>query len=206
MTPVRTVHAWCASIFLASCGGAGAQGAQAESSTAAPATETSTSSNTREAPVSAASSLPCIAGPAPQGSPAARLDWMIGTWVSRDEDGTETTERWCMGEGGVLLGESHTRAGDRVVESEQLRVEARGDALVYVASPSTQSTTEFTGDAECGSDVVMGNCDRSCEATFANPQHDFPTEIVYASCAESGAMVATIRGGDRRASWTFHAQ
>jgi hypothetical protein len=199
MTPVRTVHAWCASIILASCGGAGAQGAQAESSTAPPSPETST-------PASTASSLPCIAGPAPQGSPAARLDWMIGTWVSSDDEDSETTERWCIGEGGVLLGESHTRAGDRVVESEQLRIEARGDALLYVASPSTQAATEFTGDARCGSDVVMGNCDRSCEATFANPQHDFPTEIVYASCVQSRVMVATIRGGDRRASWTFHAR
>lgn len=157
----------------------------------------------REAPpVAEPAALPCV-DRAPAGSPAEQLDWMIGEWVS-EEDGAVTTERWCAGEGGALVGDNHTRAGDRVVHSETLRVEARGDALVYVASPVHQATTEFIGHARCGSDELEGNCARSCEATFRNPEHDFPTEIVYGSCVGSGTLVATIRGGERRASWTFH--
>lgn len=151
----------------------------------------------------ARAALACVDGAAPAGSPAARLDWLIGTWIASDDD-TETTERWCMGEGGALVGESRARQGDRELESEAMRIEARGDALVYVASPSGQARTEFTGDVHCGSDVLAGNCDRSCEASFANPTHDFPTELVYGSCVGSGFLVATIRGGERRASWTFH--
>lgn len=145
--------------------------------------------------------LACVHG-APEGSPAATLDWMIGTWVSEDE-GRVTAERWCVGEGGALLGDSRTVADGRVVHTETLRIEGRGESLVYVASPSGQATTEFVGAARCGSDVLTGNCARSCEATFENPAHDFPTSITYARCVQNEHLVATIRGGDRRASWTF---
>ncbi len=151
-----------------------------------------------------AAELACVEGDPPAGSPAERLAWMIGTWVS-EEDGAITTERWCAGEGGVLVGGNATRAGGEVVHSEELRVEAQGDRLVYVASPSGQATTEFTGDARCGSDVPEGNCARSCEAVFANPEHDFPNEITYGRCLQNELLVATIRGGERRASWTFRA-
>jgi hypothetical protein len=133
------------------------------------------------------------------GAPTATLEWMIGTWVA-DTGGSTTRERWCPGAGGVLVGESETLADGAVVHRETLRIEAREGALVYVASPSGQATTEFVGDARCSSE---GPCERSCEVTFENPQHDFPTEIAYASCVSSGEMVATIRGGDRSASWTF---
>lgn len=146
----------------------------------------------------------CVEGAPPAGSAAARLEWMIGSWSSTDEDGAQTVERWCAGEGGALIGENRTVAGGRVVHSEALRVEARGDALVYVASPSGQATTEFTGSARCGSD--RGNCAETCEAVFANPEHDFPNEITYGRCRQNELLVATIRGGERRASWTFERQ
>jgi hypothetical protein len=147
----------------------------------------------------------CVAVTAPAGSPADRLGWMIGTWVS-DEGERRTTERWCVGADGILLGENRTMAGGREVHSETLRVEARGAELVYVASPIRQATTEFRGAARCrdgGADRAHQNCSRSCEATFVNPTHDFPSEITYGRCLQSEDLVATIRGGDRRASWTF---
>ncbi|MCZ7681905.1 MAG: DUF6265 family protein [Sandaracinaceae bacterium] len=69
-----------------------------------------------------AAELACVEGDPPAGSPAERLSWMIGTWES-EEDGAITTERWCPGEGGVLVGDNATRAGGEVVHSEALRVE-----------------------------------------------------------------------------------
>lgn len=139
----------------------------------------------------------------PPGSPAERLEWMVGTWVS-EEEGAVTTERWCRGEGGALVGDSTTRADGEVVHSEVLRIEGRGGRLVYIASPSGQATTEFTGDARCGSD--QGNCSRSCEAVFENPEHDFPNTLTYGRCVQNDLLVATIAGGERRASWTFRPQ
>lgn len=142
----------------------------------------------------------CVEGALPPGSAAARLDWMIGTWVSAG-DGAQTIERWCAGPRGVLVGENRTLSGGRVVHSETLRIEARGARLVYVASPSGQPTTEFAGEARCGS--LTGNCSETCEAVFSNPEHDFPNEITYGRCMQNELLVATIRGGERRASWTF---
>jgi hypothetical protein len=150
------------------------------------------------------STAACVDGTPPPGSAAARLDWMIGAWSSTGEDGADTIERWCLGRDGALVGENRTNAGGRVVHSETLRIEARGESLVYVASPIGQATTEFTGSAQCGGD--RGNCAETCEAVFSNPAHDFPSEIIYGRCLQNELLVATIRGGERRASWTFERQ
>lgn len=151
----------------------------------------------------------CTEGAPRAGSAASQLEWMIGTWSSTGEDGAETVERWCAGEDGSLIGENRTIAGAQVVHSETLRVEARGDVLVYVASPSGQATTEFTGGARCGGELDSSgasNCAETCEALFTNPEHDFPNEITYGRCTQNELLVATIRGGERRASWTFERQ
>jgi hypothetical protein len=146
-------------------------------------------------------SLACAGGEPPQGSAAARLGWMIGEWVS-EEDETQTIERWCAAADGALVGDSRTSEAGREVHTEVLRIEARGDSLVYIASPVRQAITEFAGAASCGSDT-LGNCSESCEAAFSNPAHDFPTDITYGRCMQTELLVATIRGGERRASWTF---
>lgn len=145
----------------------------------------------------------CVEGAPPEGSAAARLSWMSGTWVS-EEGGTRTVERWCAGEGGALVGDNHTSVHGRVVHTERLRIEARGNALVYIASPSGQVTTEFTGDVTCGTEAGR-NCSRTCEAVFRNAAHDFPNEITYGRCLQNEFLVATIHGksGERRASWEF---
>jgi hypothetical protein len=140
----------------------------------------------------------------PPGSPAEQLHWLVGTWVATD-DGTTTTERWCATEDGSLAGDNRTvDASGREVHSERIRISARGDDLVYTASPSGQATTEFTGRTRCGSDT-MGNCETTCEAVFENPAHDFPKTITYGRCLQNEFLVATIAGTDeqRRASWTF---
>ena len=130
---------------------------------------------------------------------------MIGTWQA-DDDGSTTTERWCAGPDGSLAGDNRTLdASGTEVHSEELRIGARGDDLVYTASPSGQATTEFVGRARCGSDR-MGNCETTCEVVFENRAHDFPKTITYARCLQNEFLVATIAGddGQRRASWTFH--
>lgn len=192
------------SILAAACGGAPAR----EPTT--PEEESASAEETASPPAT----LPCVEGEPPPDSPAARLDWMIGTWVT-DTVGVSTTERWCAGEGGMLVGDNVTRdareavlshSESTITHSEVLRIEARGGRLVYIASPSGQATTEFTGDARCGSDVIEGNCSRSCEAVFENPEHDFPNTITYGRCMQNDLLVATIAGGERRASWTFHRE
>ena len=75
--------------------------------------------------------------------PLAGLGWLQGSWGARE--GTRcTTEWWQSPRGTVMMGWSTTVDGDRTVEWEHLRIEAREDgSMVYVATPSGQATTEF---------------------------------------------------------------
>jgi hypothetical protein len=105
----------------------------------------------------------------PGAAPLSRLQWLAGTF--RTPDGEVTTEEmWTEPGGGTMFGVSRSFSGDRLVAYEWLHIEARGDAVVYIAHPSGRMPgTEFTlrtGDPE-------GTC------VFENPDHDFPTRVVY---------------------------
>ena len=84
--------------------------------------------------------------------------------------------------GGAMLGASRTVVAGAMREYEHLLLSARGDTLVYTASPSGQARTEF----------------RSTQLTpellrFENPQHDFPQVIQYRR-AGADSVVARIEG------------
>ena len=77
-------------------------------------------------------------------------------------------EMWMPPAGGSMLGASRTTIAGTVRETEWLRLEARGDTLLYIAVPSGQHETTF----------------RSVEVTaegftVEDPTHDFPRTIVY---------------------------
>jgi len=65
-----------------------------------------------------------------------------------------------------------------------LRQEPNGDIL-YIASPSKQTQTAFKLTSL-----------RNGQAVFENPQHDFPTKIVYGLQAD-GSLLAAIEGPGR---------
>ena len=68
--------------------------------------------------------------------------WLAGCWELRAGDRI-THEQWMAPLGGAMLGMSRTVVGDRVRESEHLRIELRGDRLTYVAKPSDQAEAAF---------------------------------------------------------------
>lgn len=159
------------------------------------------------APVaSAPPRLACVDEAAPDGSAASALHWIIGDWASRG-DGAETVERWCVGEGGVLMGDHRTTEDGREVHSEAMRIEPRGDTLVYVVSSSHEGTIELAGTVSCANDT-LDNCTESCEAVFSNPEHD-PAWITYRQCLQADVLHKRIvgneahRNGHRHAMWTF---
>lgn len=120
------------------------------------------------------------------------LAWMAGVWVAEDA-GTRTIELWLPPDGATLIGLSRTVAEGRTVHDEALRIEAReGGAVVYVASPAGQATTELRL-------VERG----AARAVFENPAHDYPQRIVYERSGDR--LVARIErmDGSRPSSWTF---
>ena len=107
--------------------------------------------------------------------PLEKLQWLAGSW-KLENNGKLIEEQWMRPAGGMMVGMSRTVVGGKTVSFEFLRIEERGDTLVYIAQPEGHPGTEF----------------RLAEATesewvFANPQHDFPKRIRYRRNADGSA-------------------
>jgi hypothetical protein len=123
-----------------------------------------------------------LAPPSPPAEPLAALSWMVGGWAS-DDNGAVTEEHWLAPRGGTMLGVHRDVKGGRTVGFEFLRIEARPEGLVYLASPGGKPATPFLAK-EVGADRVV----------FENQAHDFPQRIVY--WRTPGALHARIEGMD----------
>ena len=111
----------------------------------------------------------------------ADVQWIVGCWERTTRTG-KGVELWSVPQGGVMMGVSYAVTDTSIRESEQLRIWASGDTLVYEAHPSSQARTLFKTTAR-----VSG------EVTFENPQHDFPQRIIYRR-AGTDSLVARIEG------------
>jgi Domain of unknown function (DUF6265) len=122
----------------------------------------------------------------------ADLVWMSGDWQTDPTDRAVSEEHWTRPAGGSMIGMSRTLVGDRTASFEFLRIEARGDAIYYVASPKGRCpATDFKLTRLSGS-----------EAVFENPEHDFPKRIIYRRNSEGG-LSASVDGGEGTKSEKF---
>lgn len=128
--------------------------------------------------------------PAPAKAAIGDLAWLAGAWVgTRGEAGTTSIEeRWTPPLGGAMLAVSRTvsRAKDRMVAFEFLRLVERDGGLVYIAQPGGRPPTEF----------VLTELGKT-RAVFENPRHDSPQRIVYELSAEGrlSASIGYTKGG-----------
>lgn len=111
---------------------------------------------------------------------AGSLGWLSGCWAARLGPAL-FEEQWMAPRAGLVLGMSRTTRGDTVVGYEFLRLEARGDSVIFTAAPSGQAQTIFRGRA---GDV---------ELRVENPDHDFPRSISYRAVG-SDSMLARLEG------------
>jgi hypothetical protein len=98
----------------------------------------------------------------------SNLSWISGAWTMSGKNGSLIEEYWTTPRAGMMLGMSRTVKGEKTIEFEFLRIEQRGDTLVYIAQPQGRPPTEFTASS-------MGND----EIVFSNLAHDFPKRIRY---------------------------
>ena len=134
-----------------------------------------------------------VTPPAAQHPALSDLAWLAG---SRRTTGTTgfAEERWTEPASNMMLGLSRTLRGDRVVEFEFLRIEARSDGIYYVAQPGGKPPTLFKLTSWNGT-----------EAIFSNPEHDFPKRVIYRKL-DGGAVLARIDGGagdPKGQEWVF---
>jgi hypothetical protein len=110
------------------------------------------------------------------------LAWICGDWETAPGS-RQIEEHWTKIAGGSMIGMSRTVAGDKTVFYKYLRIETRGADIYYVAHPKARNPgTEFKL-------VRLG----AQEATFENPDHDFPKRIIYRKNADGG-LTARIEG------------
>ena len=123
---------------------------------------------------------------APAAKPTLQdFTWLAGHWRIEQADRL-VDEHWMAPSGGLMMGMARFVQAGKVLEYEftLLRQEANGD-IVYIASPSKQAETAFKLTSL-----------RNGQAVFENPQHDFPTKIVYGLQAD-GSLLAAIEGPGR---------
>ncbi|HLU38274.1 MAG TPA: DUF6265 family protein [Planctomycetota bacterium] len=113
--------------------------------------------------------------------------FLAGSWVHEDGDGRQE-EHWTAPNGGMMLGMARTVRAGKAVGFEHLRIERKGDEVVYHASPQGREPTPFT---------LQAAESRPGRVVFANPDNDFPKRITY-WLDEEGKLHARIDGGDER--------
>jgi hypothetical protein len=112
------------------------------------------------------------------------LAWLAGGWQFNAGPRC-VEEHWTQPSANVLVGTSRTVEGGRTVGFEFLRIEARGDAIYYVAQPGGRPPVDFKLASENAAELVV-----------LNPGHaDHLKRIVYMRQGESGLTVR-IEGED----------
>ena len=121
--------------------------------------------------------------------PLAALAWIGGTWEGQTGN-IQMEETWTRPAGGLILGVHRDLFPGGRSFFEFLRIEQRGDDIVYIAMPRGENATEFRMTELKDKRVV-----------FENPEHDFPQKIVYTIDGETlSATVEGVANGERRSS------
>ena len=112
------------------------------------------------------------------------LQWLAGCWTQDGRD-AGSVEQWTSPAGGTMLGMNRTVSGNRTIAFEFMRIAVNEDNLVeFISSPSGQETAHFKMLSVSENEVV-----------FENPEHDFPTRIIYRLLSD-GSLLGRIEGVD----------
>ena len=119
--------------------------------------------------------------------------WMTGSWQLKT-NGVTMEEHWTSPRGGVMLGMHRDVTKDGKSSFEFLRIEQKGDSLVYLAMPGGRPATPFPLKSSTDSRIV-----------FENVTHDFPQRIIYwrdgkKLCAR---VEGTINGKNEAEEWCW---
>jgi len=122
------------------------------------------------------------------GGPLEQFDWLAGTWT-RESASATVYESWRVLSERTMEGQSHVvlkTTGERRLAESLLLVEMGGE-IYYIPRPP-ENPYPVTFRLTSHDDGV---------AVFENPQHDFPTKIVYRR-NDDGSMTASIEGPTER--------
>jgi hypothetical protein len=132
--------------------------------------------------------------PAKREAPTLANAWVLvgdlaGAWKNeRDTGDLRSYEQWWKRDSARYEGLAYVLSGPDTVHIEDLRIVRSGTRITYGARISTQNRGEWVEFElqNSGGDTLL----------FANPQHDFPTEIRYVRSAPS-VWDVQVKGGER---------
>jgi hypothetical protein len=93
------------------------------------------------------------------------LPWLAACWVDPSDGSREV---WDSVPSGMMFGYGVAYSGGNIVFFEHLRITQNGNDMTYSAMPNGGAGTDFVKTEQSDSRVL-----------FANPEHDFPQEILY---------------------------
>ncbi len=114
--------------------------------------------------------------------------WMAGCWQHANG---ATQETWETGFDGLMFGRSVTVNDGKLIEFEDMRIQRRGNKLLYSASPNGREATAFVSADQTKNSI-----------SFENAAHDFPQRISYTKTTTG--MSATISSLDGSNAITFN--
>lgn len=113
-----------------------------------------------------------------------KANWLVGDWDNLVND-AHFTEIWKQKNDSTLMGESYVTINKDTVFSETVDLIERNDSLFYVVSVKGENNEQpisFYMTKSANNEIV-----------FENPEHDFPTKIVYKKITND-LMMATVSG------------
>lgn len=120
---------------------------------------------------------PAPVAPAVPAGSVASLTWMAGCWEATGGDGKVFfQEMWMRPDGGVMIGAGRTIAGGRAIFTENLEIREDDDGVTYWARPQDAAAAVPFKLVKLSDGAVV----------FENPEHDFPTRILYDRLPDGG--------------------
>jgi len=118
-----------------------------------------------------------------QAQDVTQLSWMAGCW-ELNRGSMVIEEQWTKPRGGIMLGVARTVKGDKVVETEFLKIAPEDGVLVYSPRVNNREPVPFKLLRISETEVV-----------FENLAHDFPQRIIYRK--QQDGLFARVEAGEK---------
>lgn len=116
-------------------------------------------------------------------NPMDELTWLLGKWMQPEGEGKVSYEQWQRTVDGNYLGMACTLVGEDTVWQEEVHLfRESGEVFYKVHQDKNPGPVSFK--------LVRSE---NGQATFENPQHDYPTQIFYQRTSDS-TLFARIGG------------
>ncbi len=107
-------------------------------------------------------------------------DWVLGKWENNSENGN-LLETWKKVNDSVFVGESYFIKGKDTLHSEQIKLEQKGENLLYISTIKGQNNDEAV--------TFKHNATIEKQLVFENLKNDYPKKISYFTLSKDNLAI-----------------